>query len=433
MQLRLGRLSPENRRRALALGDQAASSLTNVIVAILVMRSVGPDKFGAFSVALISYQIVIGLARALIGEPYLARHSGDSFDARRAVVAEIVGAAITVGVVCAVVIGGVGWALGGLTGPGLVTLAVLLPFLIVHDTLRFDFIVDKAGRALAIDLAWLILVVVVMAQAPGDADAPWFVAAWGASGAVAMVLGLAFVRASSWALSPLAWLRRTWSDGIRYAGDYLTAQAAAQIAVLSLSAVSLTTLGVVRASQTFYGPLNTVHLGIYLAVVPDGVRLRDRPKRLLRLIGLTAAGLTLLGACWTLVGVSIPDSIGREIADRSWPGADEIMLPMGLWVVLGGLTAAGFLGLRCLGDARASLRSRVRSAPGQLVLPIGGAVVGGPVGFALGLATARLLTAAIWWTAFKRALHGAGSASVADERPRSAGDPAVLAATADDG
>lgn len=412
--------------------DQAASSLTNVIVAILVMRQVDAEEFGAFAVAMIAYQLVNGLVRALIGEPFLARHSGDPHHIRRGVVGDILGAALVVGVLSALVVLGASLALGGSTGSGLLALAVTVPFLAVHDTLRFEFIIDHPGQALAIDLAWLVLVAAAMVQAPSDAEPVWFVAAWGASGAAAMVLGLVFVRGVSWRLHPIAWLRRTWSDGIRYAGDFATAQATTHIAVLALSAVSLTTLGAVRASQTFYGPLNTVHRGIYLAVVPDGVRLCDRPARLRKMVVLTATGLALLGGIWMLVGVGVPDSVGRQFFDRSWSGADEIMVPMGLSVVAGGIMAGGFLGIRCMGDAHASLRSRVLSAPGQLGLPILGAALGGAFGFALGLAAARMLATGIWWSAFRRSLDRLRRANAADDSSSSLAEPPVPSVARDE-
>ena len=100
--------TPEARRRLVVLADQAASSLTNVLVAILVARSVSASGFGAFGLAMVVYQLVLGLARALIGEPFLARHASDGPEVRRGIVADVIGAALTVGLVSSVLVGGVG-------------------------------------------------------------------------------------------------------------------------------------------------------------------------------------------------------------------------------------------------------------------------------------------------------------------------------------
>jgi hypothetical protein len=54
--------SPQNRRRVLVLADQAASSLSNVVVAVLVARSF-PDviePFAAFSLAIMVFQFLVG-------------------------------------------------------------------------------------------------------------------------------------------------------------------------------------------------------------------------------------------------------------------------------------------------------------------------------------------------------------------------------------
>lgn len=413
------------------MSDQAASSLTNVLVAVLVARSVSASEFGAFGLTMVSYQLVNGLSRALVGEPFLAHHADDPLEVRRRVVAEVIGGALAVGATGALVVGGAGAIVRGLAGPGLIALAVMLPFLTVHDALRFSFVVDRPGRGLAIDLYWLLLVLVAMATAPDGASVAWFVSAWGVSGSVAMVLGLVLSQASTWRPRAIVWFRRTWSDGVRYAAEYLTAQATMQAAVLALWGVSTpATVGAVRASQTFYGPLNTLHLGVYLAVVPDGVRLRDRPLRLQRLMVLTGGALAAFALLWALVGLCLPDSLGVEIFGESWPGTDELMLPMGLWMVLGGTMAGGFLGLRSLGDARNSLRSRLFSAPGQLVLPIAGALMGGAIGFALGAAVGRLLASGIWWMAFRGALRRSDG-SVGSEGLPAAVEEALPPVTAD--
>jgi hypothetical protein len=44
------------------------------------------------------------------------------------------------------------------------------------------------------------------------------------------------------------------------------------------------------------------------------------------------------------------------------------------------------------------------SLPGEMLLPLLGAWWGGAVGFALGFAAARVVTATVWWRAFL--LHG---------------------------
>jgi hypothetical protein len=81
---------PQMRRRALALADQGVSSLSNVVVAVLVARAFGgPAHFGAFSLAMVAYQIVLGSLRALVGEPLLSLYSHETSGARRKLAADL--------------------------------------------------------------------------------------------------------------------------------------------------------------------------------------------------------------------------------------------------------------------------------------------------------------------------------------------------------
>jgi hypothetical protein len=76
--------------------------------------------------------------------------------------------------------------------------------------------------------------------------------------------------------------------------------------------------------------------------------------------------------------------------------------------------------VRALGDARASLRARLTSLPGELVLPVLGTWWGGAVGFALGFAAARLVTSVVWWRAFL--VHGPAAARAGAGAGAAAGD-----------
>jgi O-antigen/teichoic acid export membrane protein len=410
------------------MGDQAASGLSNVVVAILVARSVGAAGFGAFGLAMVVYQLVVGLVRSLAGEPFLARHSHQAAATRAEAVPGLLGAAVTVAAAAAVVTAVAGAVTGGLAGSALVALAVVLPLVMVQDTWRFVFVVDRPAAALVIDLVWLVLVAAAMVAAPESASVAWYVVVWGLGGGVAAVVAALMGGVELRAVHPWRWLVETRHDGSRYVGDFLTAQASAQAAYLVLGAVSgLATLGAVRASHVFYGPLNTVHTGVYLAVVPDGAQLRGDRDRLHRLIVRTAAVLAGLAAAWMLVGVVMPDSIGEALFGSSWPGAEELMVPMGVSGIVGGVMAGGFFGIRSLGAAHASLRARVLSAPGLFLLPVAGAVVGGAVGFVLGVAAGRVLGSVIWWSLFQRHLALGEAGAVAVTVPDAEGEAVTVA------
>ena len=57
--------------------DQGISSLSNLALGLFVARSFGASNFGAFTLAYITYTVVINAARGLATDPLLVRYSGD--------------------------------------------------------------------------------------------------------------------------------------------------------------------------------------------------------------------------------------------------------------------------------------------------------------------------------------------------------------------
>lgn len=424
---------PQMRRRALVMSDQAASSVSNVLAAILVARSFdSPEPFGAFGLAMIVYQLVVGGAKSVIGHPLLSLYSPLDPEARRRVIPDLQGAALCIGLGCSTVLVAVSAALGGMPGSALLALAVVLPFVLLQDTWRFSFVVDRPGAALAIDLVWLVAVVVVFPLAPADAGVAWYVMAWGLSGGLGAVVGFAIAGGLGGRPRPLRWFTGHREIGARYFGEYLTAQAAGRMVATSVGAFAgLGALGAIKASEVYYGPHHTLHMGIYMVVVPEGARSRDEPERLRRMLALVSLGLASLSTVWMCVGLLLPTAWGEELFGPTWAGAREIMLPMGMAMVAAGVTSGGLMGLRSLADAKRSLRARLHIVPWQVVCPLLGAALGGAWGFAVGLAIGRTAGAVIMWRTFDRALR---EGVEVPEVPRSStGEPVPPALTLADG
>jgi hypothetical protein len=397
---------PSTRRRVLTMADQGASSLSNIVVAILVARSFdSAEPFGAFAVAQLGYALALGGARSVIGEPLLSLYSGATPSERRRLVADLHGAAFFLGVVGSLVLVPVSIVTGGLSGSALLALAFVLPLLLVQDAWRYLFIIDRPAAALAVDMTWLVAVVVVLPLAPADADVGWFVLAWGGAGALSAVVGTAL----GWGLPsrphPWRWMVQHRATGSRFFGEYVTVNAMGQFSQAALGAIAgLADLGAVRASQVFYGPLNTVHAGIYLAVVPEGVRMRDRPDKMRRLSRLVSTGQAGVAAVWLLVGFALPDAWGRQLFGATWNEAGDLLVPMGLAVIAGTILSGALVGVRSLADAERSLRARLISAPCLAACQVVGAVWAGALGFVLGMAVGQSISAVVWWSAFRRSL-----------------------------
>jgi hypothetical protein len=419
-----------NRRRALVMADQGASSLSNTVVGIFAARALTSDGFGAFGLAWVAYFMALGACRALVGEPLLSLYSSEERASRAARVPHVLGATLTVSVLSAAVASAVGFVLDGPASSALLAFAVVSPVVLLQDMWRFVYIIDRAGMALALDMAWLISVCVVLALAPADAGAAWFVIAWGLSALPALAIAATVDRKTlGWPWPLFGWLRHERATSGRFFGEYLSVQAGQQITLAAVSGIAgIAALGAVRASQILYGPLNTIHRGIYLAVVPDGARTRADPPRLRRL-AVRASALIVVAACgWMLVALAIPDGLGEQLFGDSWSDGSDLILPMGLAMIAGSAATGGFAGVRSLGDARASLRARLTSLPGELVLPLIGTWWAGAAGFTFGFGAARVVTAVVWWRAF--VVH-APLAAVDQEAgdPSQDGSAAAVAAT----
>jgi hypothetical protein len=387
------------------MADQALSSLSNVLVSIFVARSLPPQGFGAFGVAVAAFLLVLGTSRALIGEPLLSQHSEATPAERRQLVPHMIGGSVVIGLLAAGVVAAAGLILRGASGSALTALAVVLPVMLVQDCWRYAFIIDRPGAALVVDLAWLVGVCAAMLLAPADAGPSWFVVVWGLTAGLGAVAGLV-LSGDAWVVSrPGRWFTEHREMSTRFLGEFVTGQAVTQFVLVGLGAIAgLGVFGAVRAAQVFFGPINTVHAGAYLALVPEGAQAIAQPARLRRLMIRASLGLATLAFAWMCVGLALPDRWGAALFGPTWADATDLILPIGLTMVAGSLITGGFAGVRSLGAASDSLQARLRSVPPLLVLPLVGAAVAAGEGYAAGLSVAQLASAAIWWTAFHRAL-----------------------------
>jgi len=343
--------------------------------------------------------------RAVVGEPWLSAHSAESPAERQQAMTDLVPASLALSCVCSIVILGAAATMGGAATPALVALALVFPYLGVQDALRFVAVIDRPQVALASDTAWLVVAAAFVAVAPAGAASEWFVVAWGVSGAAGLVVAMVMLRVPLRTGQAGRWLRVHRVMSAAYFGEYLSARAVGQLVVLALGAMAgLAAVGAVRAAQVFYGPLNTLFAGIYMALVPDGARRRDRPDALIRMMVLATVLVTGAALAWMVAGLVMPDRLGTALFGRTWAEAGDLMLAMGLATIAGSAATGAFAGLRSLGAAKLSLRARLYSLPPQIVFTLVGAAAAAAVGYTIGFAVANAVVAAIWWVVFLGAL-----------------------------
>lgn len=391
-----------SRHRVYVLGDQAASSLSNVAVTILVANGSSQGTFGAFALAMVAYQLVTGGTRAVAGEPLLSLYADQGPRARRGIVSDIHGTALFLAVGCSVVLGGVSPVLGGESGSALLVLAAVLPLVVLQDTWRYLFVIDRPAAALAIDLVWLGGLGLALPLIPAGAPVGHYVWAWGLGGAAGAAAGTLL----GWGLPgwphPWRWLVQHRDVCARYFAEFVTATGVSQAAFAGLAAISgAAALGATRAAWVVFGPLAVIHSALYMLLVPEGARQRHDRARLQRKFLLASAASMAVATVWTLVALGLPTAWGVKLFSDTWAETDSLLVPMGLVTIAGGALSGGLLGLRALGDARRSLRARLWSTPLLAGLPLAGAVLADATGFVLGWALGNAVAAGIWWTLFR--------------------------------
>ncbi|GAA4662014.1 hypothetical protein GCM10023347_11960 [Streptomyces chumphonensis] len=395
-------------RLSWGLADQAASSMTNFAVGIFVARSLGLAAFGVFSLAWVTYGVVLSVSRGLATDPLVVRFSGVPTAAWRGAVARSSGTALAVGAAIGALCLVAGLGFGGVVGSAFACLGVMLPGLLLQDAWRYAFFAAGTGRkAFVNDVVWGVTLIPAMIVAARVGTVAAFVLAWGASAAVAAVYGC-FQTGLRPALTTVrAWVTAHRDLGYRYLVENTGVSGASQLRAYGLGAiVGVDAVGVIRGAELLLGPFLAVLMGLSLVTVAEAARvLRRAPHRLgpfcLALGGAQAAAALLWGAALLLV----PDRFGELLLGGVWHAASELIVPATLGVAGAGLGTGAAAGLRALGAARRSLRCQLFASACYVGGGLGGAAAAGTVGSAWGVAAATLCGSAVWWLHLRSALR----------------------------
>ncbi|MET7437776.1 hypothetical protein ABZS63_08875, partial [Streptomyces sp. NPDC005568] len=273
-------------RLSWGLADQAASSMTNFAVGIYVARSLGLTAFGVFSLAWVTYGVVLNVSRGLATDPLVVRFSGVPHASWREAVARSSGIALGVGTVLGVLSLVTGLAVGGRVGSAFACLGVVLPGLLLQDAWRFAFFAAGTGRkAFVNDLVWGVALVPAMVVAARVGSVGAFVLAWGACAAVAAVYGCFQSGIRPGLTGARDWLRDHRDLGYRYLVENVSNSGASQLRAYGLGAVvGVGAVGVIRGAELLLGPFLALLMGLSL------VRRRPAPGTPTRSNGTTTRG-----------------------------------------------------------------------------------------------------------------------------------------------
>ncbi|MFD5801460.1 MATE family efflux transporter [Streptomyces sp. NPDC127020] len=395
-------------RLSWGLADQAASSISNFAVGIYVARSLGLTAFGVFSLAWVTYGVVLSVSRGLATDPLVVRFSGVPEASWRGAVARSSGTALgvgaTVGAVCLVA----GLGMGGSVGPAFAGLGLMLPGLLLQDAWRYSFFAAGQGRkAFVNDVVWGVALVPAMVVAARVGSVTAFVVAWGTSAAVAAVYGCFQSGIRPRFTGARDWLRDHRDLGYRYLVENVGVSGSSQLRAYGLGViVGVGAVGVIRGAELLLGPFLAVLMGLSLVTVAEAARvLREAPQRLGRFCLLLGGGQAVGALLWGAALLLVPDRLGELVLGDVWHGASAIVVPVTLGVAGAGLGTGAAAGLRALAAARRSLRCQLFASVCYVGGGLGGAFAAGTAGSAWGVATAAACGSAVWWLQLRAALR----------------------------
>ncbi|PRX45616.1 O-antigen/teichoic acid export membrane protein [Prauserella shujinwangii] len=396
-------------RLSWGLGDQAVSSLTNFAVGAFVARSLGAGAFGAFSLAWVTYGVLVNVSRGLATDPLMVRFSGVAADAWRGAVVRASGTALAVGVAGGLGCLGLGLVIGGPVGGAFAALGAVLPALLVQDSWRYAFFASGEGRkAFGNDLVWGAALVPAMLLASAHDSVVAFVLAWGLAAAVAAGFGCVQTGVLPRLTVAATWLRQQRDLGPRYLVENASNSGGSQLRMYGLGAIAgLADVGAVRGVELLLGPFLAVLMGLSLVAVPEAARvLRRSPHRLRVFCLLLGGGQAAAALCWgTALLLLLPDRAGEFLLGAVWEPASALIVPATLGVVGASFFTGAATGLRALGAARRSLRSQLVASAAYVAGGLAGAALGGALGSAWGVAAGVAFGAVVWWAQFGAGLR----------------------------
>jgi O-antigen/teichoic acid export membrane protein len=382
--------------------DQGLSAGTNLLLAVVVARTVSSTEFGAFALVYAVFIVLVPLLRSTGPTVLAIEHAGSAGPALTAAVRGAAGYALGTGLLLGGAAAAVGVLVGGLLGPPLVVLGVTLPLLLLQDTWRGVFLAKgDPCSALRNDAVWVAVMLTLLApMLLLHAEPPvWvFLAVWAAGGVAGAAFGARQLRLLPAVRLPHVWLREHRPLALPLLVAELLTQVPPHLAYVLLPLVAdLHELGVLRASYLFFGPLGLLYQGLGALALPDAVRASD-PRRTHRLALRLTAALMTVAVAWGIAVVLCPDSVGRAVVGEAWEGSQTTRLLLAVSLV----AEAALVGPRVVLSARRLpgrlLLGRLYGGPVLLVTAIVlGAVHGAPgaaAGFVLGYLTAAAVS---WW------------------------------------
>jgi O-antigen/teichoic acid export membrane protein/capsular polysaccharide biosynthesis protein len=396
------------------LADQGMSSLSNAALSLYVARELGASKFGAFSLAYVTYSFVLNASRGLATDPLIVKFSNTDRATWRKAVGKCTGTAFVVGLVAGVCVLAAAAVLTGTTRLAFLALGLTLPGLLLQDSWRYSFFAAGRGQqAFLNDTIWTVsmLPALIFLRIIHQYSVFWFVLVWGLTAAIGALAGPLQARVIPRPARVLEWISETRELGTRYLAENTSNAGAAQLRIYGVGIIAgLAAVGYVQAAGLLMGPFLVVFMGISAVTVPEAARILHRSPRYLQLYCLAiGGGLAVLALAWggTLI-VALPRGLGHLALKGLWEPTSHLVLPLTISVMGACLTVGATAGLHALGAAKRSMRAMIAASAIYLGLGLVGAAEGGATGTVRAAALATWIGALLWWRQLHVALREKG-------------------------
>jgi O-antigen/teichoic acid export membrane protein len=397
------------RRLGWGVGDQAISSVANLLLSVLLARQLGIVEFGAFGLAYAYYQIMLGVSRSTVGEPTLIRAASgpERGVGYRTAQIDTLGASLIVGLASSAVSVVIALVSPANVAPAFWALAVSLPGLMVLDGMRYwSFAVGRAKTAAMLDVGWLVgqLGLFLLIVALGVGTLFTLIASWGAGALLAAIIYLLVIRAFPSVPGGTRWFKANLDMSPRFLGEYLTVSGVQQGMVLfALIFAGISAVGSLRAAQVVMGPMNVVTMGVAVIVLPAlSRRATSAPKTLMRTSVLVSAVLSGSMLAFGVLASLIPTAWGEVLLGDSWAAGQELILLAAGALAVTSLSYGATSALRAMQLVRESFKLRLITAPVVLATIGVGAWQGGAAGALIGAIVGGLLQCTAWWILYWR-------------------------------
>lgn len=382
-----------------ALTDQILSSGTNFGVAIILARSLGPEEFGVFALAFVTWIVAMSITRALLAQPYVIRAASLERDEWRYETRLAAGSVLGLGALAGAAAVGVGLGLGvdGSLGRTLLALGPFLPFLLLQDLWRLaGYSSDRARSSFVNDATWAIVEIVLLALlwASGKLSAPTATIAWGGGALAGALLGLRQFHASpSLGRQALQWIRANLPLGGWFGLESAIYTAGSQAAVIMLAvALGPAAVGGIRAISNLFGPVQLLGIAGESVALPALARMSARhgPTRVRQFISQYIVVLGLIVVSYAAAFVIFGERLLVLVFGGDFRRFGPLILPLSLSYVAGVWGSGAAIGLRAtragrgLAIAQAVGTSAKLALVALLVAPFG--LVGGAWALSIGAA-----------------------------------------------